>query len=53
MVRKFENRLDSRSQRWFRHMVRMDDERLVRRAMKEDLSGCRPRGRPKLVELMA
>jgi hypothetical protein len=47
MVRKLEDRVDARVLRWFGHMVRMDDGRLVKRVMESEAIGSRPRGRPK------
>jgi hypothetical protein len=47
MVRKLEDRVDARVLRWFGHMVRMDDGRLVKRVMESEVSGSRTRGRPK------
>jgi hypothetical protein len=47
MVKKLENRVDSRVLRWFGHMERMDEGRLVKRVMNAEASGRRPRGRPK------
>ena len=47
MVRKLEDREDTRVLRWLGYMVRMDDGRLVKRVMELEVSGSRPRGRPK------
>ena len=47
MVRELEDRVDARVLRWFGHMVRMDDERLVEMVMKSEVSGCWPRSMPK------
>ena len=47
MVRKLEDRVDSRVLRWYWHMVRMHEKRLAKRVMKAELSSRRPRGRPK------
>ena len=47
MVRKLEDRVDSRVLRWYWHMARMHEKRLVKRVMKAELSSRRPRGRPK------
>ena len=46
-MRKLKDRVDTRVLRWFGHMVRMDDQRLVKRVMELEVSGSRPRGRPK------
>ena len=45
MVRKLEDRVDVRVLRWFGHIVRMDDGRLVKRVMESEVSGSRTRGR--------
>ena len=34
-MRKLEDRVDARVRRWFGHMVRMDDGRLVKRVMDD------------------
>ena len=47
MVRKLDDRVDARVLRWFGHMMRMDNGRLVKRVMELEVSGSRPRGRPK------
>ena len=47
MVRKLVDRVDARVLRWFGHMVRMDYGSLVKRVMESEVSGSRPRGRPK------
>jgi len=47
IVKKLEDRIDSCSLRWFGHMVRMDEGRLVKKVLKSEASGRRPRGRPK------
>ena len=47
MVRKLEDRVDACVLRWFGHMVRMNDGRLVKRVMESEVSGSRPRGRSK------
>ena len=39
--------MDARVLRWFGHMVRIDDGRLVTRVMESEVSGGRPRGRLK------
>ena len=44
-MRKLEDRVDSRVLRWFEHMVKMDDRKLVKRAMKAEVSERRPRCR--------
>ena len=43
MVRKLEDRVDSRVLRWYWHMVRMHEKRLVKRVMKAEVSGRRPK----------
>lgn len=40
-------RSDERVLRWFGHMERMDDERLVKKVMNSRMNGSRPRGRPR------
>ena len=45
MVWKLKDRVDARVLRWFGHMVRMDDGRLVKRVMELKESGSWPRGR--------
>jgi hypothetical protein len=47
MVKRLEDRGDARVLRWFGHMVRMNDGRLVKRVMESEVSYSRPRGRPK------
>ena len=42
------NRVDRSVLRWFGHMERMEDERLVKRVMKARVSGRNARGRPRL-----
>ena len=42
-----EDRVDALVLRWSRRMVRMDDGRVVKRVMESEVSGSRPRGRPK------
>ena len=38
---KLEDRVDSRLLRWFRHMMRMRDGRLVQRVITAEGSGCK------------
>ena len=47
MVKRLEERVDARVLRWFGHMERMDEGRLVKKVWKAEVSGRRPRGRPK------
>ena len=47
MVKRLGDRVDARVLRWYGHMVRMDDARLVKKVWKAEVSGRRPRGRPK------
>ena len=47
MVKKIEERVDARVLRWFGHMERMDGKRLAKKVWKAEVSGRRPRGRPK------
>ena len=47
MMRKLEYRVDARVLRWFGHLVKMDDGRLVKRVMKSEVIGSWPRGMPK------
>ena len=45
--RQLSDRVDQSVLRWFGHVERMDEERLVKRVMNADVEGNRPRGRPK------
>ena len=47
MVKRLEERVDARVLRWFGHMERMDGKRLAKKVWKAEVSGRRPRGRPK------
>ena len=47
MEKRLEERVDARVLRWFGHMERMDEGRLVKKVWKAEVSGRRPRGRPK------
>ena len=42
------NRAEQRGLRWFGHMERMNDERMVKRVMKSEVEGRGVRGRPKM-----
>ena len=42
------SRADQRVLRWFGHVERMEDYRMVRRVMMAEVSGGRIRGRPRL-----
>ena len=42
------SRADQRVLRWFGHVEKMDEYRMARREMVEEVSGGRGRGRPKL-----
>ena len=42
------SRADQRVLRWFGHVKRMDDYRMVRRVLMTEISGGRVRGRPRL-----
>ena len=46
--RELANRADQRVLRWFGHVERMDEYRLVRRVLMAEVSGGRVRGRPRL-----
>ena len=45
---ELETRADQRVLRWFGHVERMDDYRMVRRVLMAEASGGRVRGRPRL-----
>ncbi|WP_147453090.1 hypothetical protein [Xanthobacter tagetidis] len=45
--RELAERVDGRVLRWFGHMERMNDERVVRKTMNYQVEGERPRGRPR------
>ena len=45
--RELSDRVDQSVLRWFGHVERMDEERLVKRVMNSDVEGNRPRGRPR------
>ena len=46
--RELANRVDQRVLRWFVHVERMDDYRMVRRVLMAEVSGGRIRGRQRL-----
>ena len=46
--RKLSSRVDQRVLGWFGHMERMEEKRMIKRAMNSDIEGTRLRGRPKL-----
>ena len=46
--REIPSRADQRVLRWFGHVERMDDYRMVRRVLMAEVSGRRVRGRPRL-----
>ena len=46
--RELASRADQRVLRWFGHVERMDEYRMVRRVLMAELSGLRVRGRPRL-----
>lgn len=47
VVRELSSRVDQRVLRWFGHMERMSEERLVKKVMNSEVIGRRARGRPK------
>ena len=48
VVRELAERADQRVLKWFGHMERMSDERLVKRVLKSEVSGRCVRGRPRI-----
>ena len=46
--RELASRADQRLLRWFGHVERMDEYRMVRRVLTAEVSGGRVRGRPRL-----
>ena len=46
--RELASRADQRVLRWFGHVERMDEYRMVRRVLMTEVSGGRVRGRPRL-----
>ena len=42
------NRAEQKGLRWFGHVERMDEGRMVKRITRSDARGGRPRGRPKM-----
>ena len=46
--RELASRADQRVLRWFGHVERMDDYRIARRVLMDEVSGGRVRGRPRL-----
>ena len=48
IVRKLASTADLRLLRWFGHVERMDEYRMIRRVLMADVSGGRVRGRPRL-----
>ena len=46
--RELASRADQRVLRWFGHLERMDEYRMVRRVLRAEVSGGRVRGRPRL-----
>ena len=46
--RELASRADQRVLRWFVHVKRMDEYRMARRVVMEEVSGGRVRGRPRL-----
>ena len=46
--KQLSERVDQSVLRWFGHMERMDEERMVKRVMNADVEGNRGRGRPRL-----
>lgn len=45
MVRKSDDRVDLRGLRWFGHLMRVNDERMVIGVIKAEVTGCWLRGR--------
>ena len=48
VTRELSGRADQSVLRWFGHTERMDEDRLVKRIVKSEVQGARPRGRPPL-----
>ena len=48
VTRELSGRADQTVLRWFGHTERMDEDRLVKRIVKSEVQGARPRGRPPL-----
>ncbi len=46
VVRKLSDRVDQSVLRWYRHMVRMDEERQTKKVWRAQVTGGRRRGRP-------
>ena len=45
--RQLSGRVDQSVLRWFGHVERMEENRMVKRVMEAEVGGRRPRGRPK------
>ena len=48
MTRKVVDKMEQKTLKWFGHMERMDESRLVKKIMHANVWGERPRGRPRL-----
>ncbi len=48
IVKEFAERAEQRVLRWFGHVERMEEERLVKRVIRSNVRDVRPRGRPQM-----
>ncbi len=48
VVKELAERAEQRVLRWFGHVERMEEERLVMKITRSDVRGVRPRGRPRM-----
>ncbi len=48
VVKELAERAEQRVLRWFEHVERMEEERLVKKVTRSDVRGVRPRGRPRM-----
>ena len=48
VVKGLAERADQGVLRWFGHVERMEEERLVKKIVRSDVMGGRPRGRPRM-----
>ena len=48
VMRGLAERAEQRELRWFGHVERMEEEHLVKKIVRSDATGVRPRGRPQM-----
>ncbi len=48
VVKELAERTEQRVLRWFGHLERLEEERLLKKITRSDVRGVRPRGRPRM-----